>query len=45
LRDAAGKPIRKAEVFAITLVGGDIRAGDPIRVELPRTPHRPLSPL
>jgi hypothetical protein len=44
-RDAAGKLIRKAGIFAITIVGGNVRTGDPILVELPAMPHRPLAPV
>jgi MOSC domain-containing protein YiiM len=41
-RDADGNLVRKAGIMAIVLTGGDIRPGDPIRVELPPEPHRPL---
>jgi MOSC domain-containing protein YiiM len=41
-RDADGNLIRKAGVMGIVLTGGDVRPGDPIRVELPPRPHRPL---
>jgi MOSC domain-containing protein YiiM len=41
-RDAAGNLIRKAGIMGVVLVGGDVRPGDPIRVELPPEPHRPL---
>jgi MOSC domain-containing protein YiiM len=41
-RDADGKLIRKAGVMGIVLTGGDLRPDDPIRVELPPPPHRPL---
>jgi MOSC domain-containing protein YiiM len=41
-RDAEGNMIRKAGIMGIVLVGGEVRPGDPIRVELPPTPHRPL---
>jgi len=44
-RDAAGKLIRKAGVFAVALRSGDLRPGDPIAIELPRGPHRPLAPV
>jgi MOSC domain-containing protein YiiM len=44
-RDEHGKLIRKAGVMAIVLADGDIRPGDPIRVELPPEPHRPLAPV
>lgn len=38
-RDTDGNLIRKAGVMAIVLTGGEIRTGDPIRVELPSEPH------
>ncbi|MGC0422678.1 MOSC domain-containing protein [Embleya sp. AB8] len=41
-RDEAGNIVRKAGVMAIVLTGGEVRAGDPIRVELPAPPHRAL---
>ena len=41
-RDANGNLIRKAGIMGIVLAGGEIRAGDPIRVELPTLPHLPL---
>jgi MOSC domain-containing protein YiiM len=41
-RDAAGNLVRKAGVMGVVLEGGDVRPGDPIRVELPAEPHRPL---
>jgi len=41
-QDAYGKVIRKAGVMAVVLRGGPIRPDDPIDVELPPTPHRPL---
>ena len=44
-RDAEGKLIRKAGVMAVVLVGGIVRPNDPITVELPLTPHRPLQPV
>jgi MOSC domain-containing protein YiiM len=34
--------VRKAGIMGIVLGGGDVRPGDPIRVELPPPPHRPL---
>lgn len=40
-----GALIRKAGIMSIVLVGGDVRAGDPIAVELPSAPHRPLLPV
>jgi MOSC domain-containing protein YiiM len=44
-RDADGRLIRKAGVMAIVLTGGEVRAGDPIRVILPVEPHRALEPV
>lgn len=44
-RDAQGNLVRKAGVMAVVLAGGEVRAGDPIHVELPPPPHRPLQPV
>ena len=44
-RDADGNLIRKAGVMAIVLSGGEVRAGDAVRVELPAAPHRVLEPV
>ena len=44
-RDAHGNLIRKAGVMGIVLAGGEVRPGDPVRVELPPGPHRPLAPV
>jgi len=41
-RDAAGGVIRKTGVMTVVIAGGEVRAGDPIRVELPPEPHQPL---
>ena len=41
-RDANGKLIRKAGVMSIVVADGDVRPGDPIRVELPPKPHLAL---
>jgi MOSC domain-containing protein YiiM len=41
-RDEAGELIRRAGIMAIVLVGGEIKQGDPIHVELPAQPHHPL---
>jgi MOSC domain-containing protein YiiM len=40
--DTAGGLVRKAGVMAVVLVGGEVQPGDPIEVELPPEPHRPL---
>jgi MOSC domain-containing protein YiiM len=44
-RDANGALIRKAGVMAIVLIGGMVRPGDAITVELPPPPHTPLQPV
>jgi MOSC domain-containing protein YiiM len=41
-RDEHGKLIRKAGVMSIVVVGGEVRPGNPIRIELPPEPHQPL---
>ncbi len=41
-RDAAGQLIRKAGVMGVVRVGGTVRPGDPVRIDLPNPPHRPL---
>lgn len=44
-RDEQGELIRKAGIMGIVLVGGEVRASDPIRVALPPEPHKPLEPV
>jgi MOSC domain-containing protein YiiM len=44
-KDAAGNLVRKAGVMSIVLADGDVRPGDAVRIELPRTPYRPLQPV
>lgn len=44
-RTADGSLIRKAGVMAVVLTDGEVRRGDPITVELPPGPHRPLAPV
>lgn len=44
-RDERGQLVRKAGVMAIVCAGGEVRPGDPIRVELPPAPHRALEPV
>jgi MOSC domain-containing protein YiiM len=44
-RDAEGNVVRKSGIMSVVLRGGEIRAGDDIRVELPPEPHRPLGRL
>jgi MOSC domain-containing protein YiiM len=42
-RDPEGNLVRKAGIMAIVLTTGEVRPGDPIRVEPPPPPHRPLA--
>ena len=44
-RDPDGNLIRKAGIMGIVIGGGEIRPGDPIRLELPSPPHTPLAPV
>ena len=44
-RDAGGKLVRKAGVMGVVLRGGEVRAEDPIEVDLPAAPHRALEPV
>ena len=44
-RDANGNLVRKAGIMGIVLIGGEVRPGDAVRVELPPPPHRPLQPV
>jgi MOSC domain-containing protein YiiM len=44
-RDEHGGLIRKAGVMGVVVAGGEVRPGDPIRVELPPEPHRRLAPV
>lgn len=44
-RDAQGGLVRKAGIMGIVLTGGDVRADDTIRVELPAGPHQKLEPV
>lgn len=41
-RDEEGNVVRKAGIMSIVKVGGPVRPGDRIEVELPVGPHRPL---
>lgn len=45
LRDAQGNLVRKAGVMGVVIAGGEVRPGDPITIELPPEPHRPLAPV
>ena len=42
-RDAEGRLVRKAGIMGIVLATGEVRPGDPIRVEPPPPPRRPLA--
>jgi MOSC domain-containing protein YiiM len=44
-RDERGNLVRKAGIMGIVIAGGEVRPGDPIRVELPPQPHFPLAPV
>jgi len=44
-RDAQGGLVRKAGIMGIVLAGGDVRAADTIRVELPTGPFQKLEPV
>ena len=44
-RDEDGNLVRKAGVMAVVVVGGDVRPGDLVSVELPAAPHTPLAPV
>lgn len=44
-RDEQGHLVRKAGIMGIVLADGEVRPGDPIHIELPAEPHRPLRPV
>lgn len=44
-RDEDGAVVRRAGVMSVVLVGGVVRPGDEIRVELPAEPHSALVPV
>lgn len=44
-RDADGNLVRKAGVMSIVISAGDVRPGDPVAVDPPAEPHRPLLPV
>lgn len=44
-RDEHGALVRRAGIMGIVLAGGEVRPGDPVGVELPPEPHRPLEPV
>jgi MOSC domain-containing protein YiiM len=44
-RDGDGNLVRKAGVMGVVLVGGEVRPGDAVTVELPEGQQRPLEPV
>jgi MOSC domain-containing protein YiiM len=44
-RDEHGNLIRKAGIMSVVLIGGTVRPGDPVQVELPPQPHHSLQPV
>ena len=42
-RDEQGALVRKAGVMSVVVTGGEVRPGDPVRVQWPTGPHRPLA--
>jgi MOSC domain-containing protein YiiM len=44
-RDEQGDLVRKAGVMGVVLSGGEVRRGDPIRIELPAGLQTPLAPV
>jgi MOSC domain-containing protein YiiM len=44
-QDEKGNLVRKAGVMAIVVADGTVRPGDPVRIEIPSKPHRPLEPV
>lgn len=44
-RDGEGRLVRKAGIMAVVREAGIVRPGDPVSVELPGGPHRPLAPV
>ncbi|MCX4883707.1 MOSC domain-containing protein [Streptomyces sp. NBC_00847] len=41
-RDSDGTPRLKAGIMSVVVSGGTVRPGDPVKIELPDGPHRPL---
>lgn len=44
-RDGRGRLVRKAGVMGVVRSGGEVRPGDPVRLEPPAGPHRSLEPV
>lgn len=44
-RDNTGELVRKAGVMSVVVAGGVVQSGDEILIEMPTSPHVPLSPV
>jgi hypothetical protein len=44
-RDERGNLVRKAGIMGVVIARGEVRPGDPVRVELPPEPYQPLAPV
>ncbi len=44
-RGEGGRPIYRAGVYGIVIIGGNVLPGDKIDVQLPALPHEPLGPV
>jgi MOSC domain-containing protein YiiM len=44
-RDADGELVRKAGIMGVVIAGGDVAAGDAVRMEVPASPHERLKPV
>lgn len=44
-RKSDGGLIRKTGIMSVVIKGGEIKPGDPIRVEMPPEPHKPMGPV
>jgi MOSC domain-containing protein YiiM len=44
-RDPSGGVVRKAGVMGVVVLGGEVRPGDPVAIELPPPPYRRLRPV
>lgn len=44
-KDEEGNLIRRSGIMSVVLKSGEVKAGDPIRIEWPDKPHLPLQPV
>jgi len=44
-RNSNGGLIRKTGIMSVVIKGGEIKPGDPIRVEMPPEPYKPMGPV